>query len=135
MSNNFCKSQERQALTLVEVITSIALLSTLLVGMLTAYNRHVRQLSRASDIQVAVKLSDQLMSEWFRSDEPISEHRLGVFSSNPEFSWQLSIKPAGTERQLGARILLFEVFKINGPQPKSVMSLELLDTIREEDGN
>lgn len=129
MRKAYSISSNRPGLTLVEVITSVVLLSTLLVGMLTAYSRHVRQIQRASELDTACRLADELLGSWFRNAEPLSVHKSGIFESNSEYGWKLTTKSFGAENQVGAQILLLQILKFGESSPQSVLDLELLDEI------
>ena len=114
---------------MVEVITSVVLLSTLLVGMLTAYSRHVRQLNRASELNVAVELTDQLLADWFRESNPLSDNRTGIFEGNPDFFWRVNLNRTGPENQVGARIIVLQVLKTKEPASTPVLEVDLLAEI------
>ena len=122
----------RQGLTLVEVLTSVVLLSTLLVGMLTAYSKLVRQIDRAEKLNIAVKITDQLLADWFRSPGRLAEYRQGQFEGHDEFQWRLTRRQAGSDSQYGAQILVLNVFHRDDEKP--VLSIELLDEIPEATG-
>ena len=129
MSNKFYKRSDRQALTLVEVITSLVLLSTLLVGMMTAYSRHVRQMNRASDLKTAVELADGWLGAWFSDDVEIFVPGTGAFESNTEFIWRIEEKPGGNVRLVGGRVLQLSVLTSKSGTLNHVMSVELLDAL------
>lgn len=127
---NYSGPSDRPALTLVEVITSIVLLSTLLVGMLTAYTRHVRQLDRATDIKHAVQLTDQLLGRWFANHHELPVSQSGYLDAEAGLVWQLQEQPGGSARFSGARVLELSVFDIDAASIEPLIRLELLDSVQ-----
>ncbi len=124
-----------RGLTLVEVVTSIAMLSTMLVMLLVGYARHTRQIQQASRIQTAVELSDHLLAEWFRDDVPKTDHRLGTFDGDSDYSWRLSIKPVSTGG-LGGQVVQLQTFFLADGNQTPVLTVELfLDRVVPNQGN
>lgn len=56
----------RHGMTLVEIVAALTLAATLLVSVLTAYGRSVRQGRLAERRLTAIRVADRLMAEWFR---------------------------------------------------------------------
>ena len=128
-------SNAPRGLTLVEVVTSIAILSTMLVMLLVGYARHTRQIQRASRLQTAVELSDHLLADWFRDDVPITDHQLGTFDDDSDYSWRLSIKPVSTGR-LGGQVVQLQTFFLADENQAPVLTVELLlDRAAPDQGN
>ena len=125
MYSNSFRTSGRHALTIVEVVVSIALLSTLLVGMLTAYSRHVRQINRADELQIATKYVDALVADWFRDTQPLSDYKSGSLGPESNMYWQMTAKPGGPASLYGGATYELNVFK-QGSDPRLVLSLELL---------
>jgi type II secretory pathway pseudopilin PulG len=69
-STNCCTWCNPNGLTLVEVVAGMALMATLLVGILMAYGNHVHQIKRAQRKLEAIALADQLMEGWFSKTNP-----------------------------------------------------------------
>jgi prepilin-type N-terminal cleavage/methylation domain-containing protein len=123
--NKLATSHARRGLTLVEVVTSIAILSTMLVMLLVGYARHMRQIQQASRLQRAVELSDHLLADWFRDDVPIIEHRLGAFVDDSDYSWRLTARPVSTGR-LGGQVVQLQTFFVADKDQTPVLTVELL---------
>ena len=101
----------RNALTLVEVVASIALISAILVGMLMAHARHQRQIKLAKDIKLAAQLADKKLADWFLDETPIHAGGSGEFSDNVNFFWRTSPSNAQfSNRAWAAEFVEFQVF-------------------------
>ena len=122
--------------TLVEVIASIAILSTLLVSLLVIQSRHIRQLNHASRLIAATELTDELLGAWFSGAEPFLDanihgnQRQGFFADNENFFWRLSVKPVSTGR-IGGRVLILETFHSQEKSGKPIVAVELLDSLEQ----
>ena len=79
--------------TLMEVIASVVILTMFLIMVLVAQSRHVRQIKKASQIETAVKLTDQLMADWFDDESPIAVSQSGRFGQNGQYWWQTTQVP------------------------------------------
>lgn len=127
-------TRNRRGFTLVEVVTSIAILSMMLVALLMIQSRHMRQIKQASQIIVATELTDRLLGKWFAENEPLFDsavlgnRRSGTFANNHDYAWRLYVKPVSTER-LGARVLVLETFNVNDETNKPVVTIELLGSL------
>ncbi len=73
---------------------STALLSTLLVMVLSIHSRHVRQINLAFNKQKSAELLDELLADWFSKDDQIPENANGNFPGYPDFYWRTSVFPA-----------------------------------------
>lgn len=100
----------RKGLTLVEVVVSIALLSILLVSMVSINRQHTRQIRLAKKKQVANQLLDQLLGEWFQNSEPLPKVGQGVFETSGYF-WNCKSRPGDlTNAAWKTSILQVDVF-------------------------
>lgn len=110
MWKNSFEVSSRSALTLVEVVTGLLLLATLLVSILLAFNTHTKQIKTATQRLLAIELTDQLISGWYQADqfpEPDSE---GMFGSQPNFKWKL-VQKRDKLANIPAKVLRVEVFQ------------------------
>ncbi|MEM9411014.1 MAG: hypothetical protein AAGA30_07870 [Planctomycetota bacterium] len=104
-------------------------MSTFLVGMLTAYSRHVRQIDRAERMQVAVELTDQLLADWFRDQRTFSSYRQGIFENQDIYYWDVVRSRFGTEARFGAHIVTLRVFDSRSEDESPLLSVDLLDEV------
>lgn len=114
-----------EGLTLIEVIASIALLGSILVSMLLAHSRLVRQSVRAERTRQATTLADDLLADWFvNGTVPLSGS--GTIPNHPEFRWE--VRPIQGIRSLPveASIVEFQVRENRSDARKPLFSTELL---------
>ena len=83
----------RRALTLIEVIASIGLLSTLLVVALLSHGKLAKQSSQDRRRIVAMDLTDSLVRDWTANGVIIPLNENGIFPSNDSFLWRTERKP------------------------------------------
>ena len=85
---------KRGGVTLVEVVASIAILSTLLTSILFAYGQHIRQLKKADQILTAVQLADDFLTDGVITKTIGELEPAGVFQADTDFVWRIQSKPA-----------------------------------------
>ena len=78
---------ERRALTLIEVMAGLFILSVLLVAVLAAQRSHAKQIAAAETKLNAVELADQLLQEWF-----YAKNQVPIASGNVDsFRWSTKV--------------------------------------------
>ena len=96
-------------LTLLEVVGAIAILGTVLVGLVVAKARHVRQLAEARRLSAAVRAADSLLAAWWTSPEGVPDDESGAVGTDGSLVYATrEVKSAAIER-LGARVVRVEV--------------------------
>ena len=121
----FSKHYERKALTLIEVVASLALLSTLLVFMLSAYSAHLRQINLADQKIRACEALDQLVAGYFETGDPLPTNEEGSFSDHDAFYWRSMVLPTRASNPTWqANTIRIEAYSTETNQ--SVATLELL---------
>lgn len=104
--------------TLVEVVGGLALLASLLVVVLLARSRYVRQAAAADQRLRAIELADQLLSTWHRDPRAIKTGTQFVSSgpktrtqlvSDPMFVCRTSAVANPAVEELGARVFRLDV--------------------------
>ena len=93
--------------TLVEVVAGLALLASLLVAVLLARSRYVRQATAADQRLRAVEVADQLLSAWHRDPRGIKTGTGLV--SDPAFVLRTSAVADPAVEELGARVFRLDV--------------------------
>jgi len=115
----------RNALTLIEVITAMVLLGTLLVSLLMAFSRQAVQIERSSErLRVAEAVETQL-AEWHLQFgfAPVNEE--GEFLVDDKiYRWQTRPVEQRIDRRLMLGKITFDVFAEDKEMP--VISLELV---------
>ena len=88
-SANFCYRNGRRALTLIEVVAGLSLLSIVLVTSLVGMRRHENQAKTAKAKLQAVDVAEQLLSGWYQSSGFVPVPQSGtVFAGKNQLNWQ-----------------------------------------------
>jgi type II secretory pathway component PulJ len=102
------------AFTLIEVIASLMLLSTLLVAILIANQRHVQQIRSARERLVAIAAVEAIFGEWTAKDQWGATARDGPVKDHPEFTWRWQLRESPELSQFGAAIGRLEIVSKEG---------------------
>ena len=81
----------RRGLTLIEVMSGVALLSTLLVGVLLAFGRLAKQMSGANRVIQAVAVADNLLASWHEDDVAVPLEQSGSVPGFGSLQWDTAI--------------------------------------------
>jgi type II secretory pathway pseudopilin PulG len=81
-------TSSRAGLTLVEVVAGLALLSTLLVAVLTTKARVTRQWANAHRRLEAVSAADRLLATWWQDVDRFPRRAAGLVPGNTSFTWR-----------------------------------------------
>ncbi len=116
-----CSRFSRPAgLTLIEVVAAIAILGTILVGVVLAKARHTRQLALTARREVAVRLADELLSQWWTGGDGVPVGVSGE-DANASLAWRTRRVPNPPIERLGARVVRLEVRDIlGGPEAEGL---------------
>lgn len=125
---HFWTCSSRAALTLVEVVASLALLGTLLVGILVAHRRHVEQIHLASARIEAAQAADDLLLKWSAEGTWGAVTSTGIFEGRDDLVWRWSVIPSPQLRQMGAAIGRLEVFAAVTSDERPLSSVEVITT-------
>lgn len=87
-SKRSSRSWPAKGMTLLELVVSLALVGTLLVGSLMAFGRHVRQARHARLRLEAVRSADRLLTQWFTENGHVPVSGEGSVSGADELTWQ-----------------------------------------------
>ena len=99
-----------RGLTLIEVVAAIAILGTLLVGVVLAKSRHTRQLERARAQAGAVQAADALIADWWTRPQGVPIDDRGTVPGDPDLSWRTRLVDNRSVAALGARVVRVEVY-------------------------
>ena len=126
--NSICKTGGRLAITLIEVLASLVILSMFLTTILVAQSRHVRQIRKSEQTNRAIELTDQLIAGWFESsDEKISIGKPTVFTGQSEFFWTaLIVQRAPANAGWDAMIVQIETQSTKNRESDPLVSLQIL---------
>jgi len=116
----------RHGLSLIEVVASIALLSTLMVAMLSAWTRHRNQIEQSQKKLQAVVLLDEQLASWFVNGSGPPFPSEGQLAGSP-FVWRTFRTPQGRPIPGGLVPVTVQVLDRNN-QP--VTSVEVAGIVR-----
>lgn len=109
-----CSTRSRAGLTLIEVVAALAILGTLLVGIVLARARHTDQLLRARVQARAVEAADEMIARWWASREGVPIDASGELAGGDGLLWRTSIVDEDGIAELGARVVRVEVLQARG---------------------
>jgi prepilin-type N-terminal cleavage/methylation domain-containing protein len=99
----------RRGLTLVEVIAALGLLSSLMVGVLTALSSHKRMLSINELRLEAVDAADELLNKWTQLAGGIPAPARGKLPNHDLLEWDTKIVDKAYEPMWGIRVVRLEI--------------------------
>lgn len=105
-----CRRSHSRGLTLIEVVAAIAILGTLLVGIVLAKSRHTRQLERARAQADAVQATDALIAGWWTDVHGVPIDERGEVPGRSSLRWRTRLIDNPRIEDLGARVVRVEVF-------------------------
>lgn len=120
-----------RALTLLEVVAAIALLSTLLVAVLAAHDRLARQSRRGELRLAAVDAADRLLTAWTATTPVVIPDVAGHFDTTPRLYWQVASVASPELLPYGVRIARLQVLDQDpraGTDVAPLVDLEFLTT-------
>jgi prepilin-type N-terminal cleavage/methylation domain-containing protein len=113
----------RRAFTLIEVVASLMLMGSLLVGILVAHRRHAEQIRRADQRIMAAKLADRILSKWSSDGSWGGGKTEGRIDGTDEFTWRWRVESDSQLSRVGAAIGRLEIVDDQG---NSYAQVELL---------
>ena len=120
-----CYPHSTRALTLIEVVASLALLGTLLVSIVLAQGRYVRQAALAQRKLEAVEAADELLEQWTQSDEGIPT--AGEGELDRAMIWQTEGLPTSVLDDIGVQQVRLTISTTREPgRPVTLTQVELL---------
>lgn len=127
MPTNWSDRRSPRGLTLVEVVTGIALLSSLLVIILSAFRAHSLQVRSAKEQMQAIRATDELLEGWFSGVgiPPAGQH--AALSQHPDWLWRLVPGPPWNNPSLpGAAKVRLQIVAVEDARERVLTSVELL---------
>lgn len=123
------------AFTLVEVIAGIALLGTLLAGLMLGFSAHVRQYRAAALRIQSIEKLDRQLELWYAAGGTLPVDSEGPLSSEPPLTWRTSTvhsAPAGRLNSVIVRVEVRRPGRADSSPP--VVTVELLHPAAALDG-
>lgn len=126
MSENSSICSAKAGLTLVEVLAALALLSTLLVGILMASNRHTEQIRRSRQTLEVLHRVDALLYRWTGSGGMVPRKANGQIPGRDELIWKTHVVSKQHRQRLGIELVRLEVFPERGTlSEEPIVALDL----------
>src|SRR4051812_18319241 len=99
----------RAGLTLVEVVAGLALLSTLLVAVLSTKARVTRQWAHAQRKLEATAAADKLLAAWWATPAAFPRRSAGTVPGDGGLAWRTAPVANEVVRPLGASVVRLEI--------------------------
>ncbi len=109
MSKRSFSYGKQPALTLIEVLTALAILSTLLVGILVAFRRNAEQIQAEAKARRALTRVDHLLWEWARQGVYAPRDADGTLSEKEQLRWHTHVVSRAYRTTLGLDIVRLQV--------------------------
>lgn len=110
-----CSGCSRRAgVTLIEVVAAIAILGTILVGVVMSKARHTRQVALTLRINQAVLVADELIAGWWASEAGPPIGASGIAGGEAVFVWETHLVKNEALAALGTRVLHVEIREAEG---------------------
>ncbi|MHB8974217.1 MAG: prepilin-type N-terminal cleavage/methylation domain-containing protein [Pirellulaceae bacterium] len=103
---NFCR---RRGLTLLEVVTALALLSTLLVAMLVAFQKNAARIRAELTVRNVVASVDEMLQDWAQQGIYPPVPGEGPLPGSDCFNWETRLVSRQFRTTLGLDIVRLEV--------------------------
>lgn len=126
MRNRCLHCWGRRGLTLLEVVVALALVSTLLVGLLVAARRHAGQIERSRRTLDVVARVDALVYRWLGKGGLVLQEGQGDLPGDDGLVWKTELVDSSYRQELGIDVFRLSVLaKKDPPGQPPIVSLEL----------
>ena len=117
----------RTGMTLVEVLAGLALLASVLVGLLAAKAGYTRQSARAELRLRAAGAADELLAGWWQSSAGVPRLAAGEAPGGAGLLWRTRPVANVAVEDLGAQNVRLEILSAaaNGRAPSFVLSVDV----------
>ena len=115
-----------RGMTLVEVVAGSALLGTLLVAILLAQARIVKQAGLAARRVEACGIADGMLELWWSDPEEFRVDGSGDVQGREGWSWRTSVIENEDAERLGADVVALEIFGPGAKGEKSSCRIEVM---------
>jgi prepilin-type N-terminal cleavage/methylation domain-containing protein len=119
-------------LTLIEVVAAIAILGSILVGIMLATSRHSRQLALAERKKEAVRAADKLITRWRTQQDGVPINQEGRVKFNDSLRWRTRRVNNETIEKLSGRVVRLSLHMANpqetalDPKDYKLMTVDLV---------
>lgn len=123
-----------RGLTLIEVVAAIAILGTILVGVVMAQSRLLRQLGRAERERRAVRAADDLIAGWWNGGG-VPTDATGAVPGGDRLTWETRSQPNPAIEALGARVVRVRVLEAGSTTNPDRARLQPADAVGDSDSD
>lgn len=111
---------------MIEVLATLVLLSTLLVGALLASVRHGEQIRQSHLRREMTRLADKMLFAWFQEPNGIPRQRRGEIEGYDNIFWQTRPVRGRQHPKLGIEVVRFEIVDKLKDRHPVIVSVELV---------
>jgi len=130
-----CSRRSAAGLTLVEAACGMALLGSLLVGIILAGARLARQQGRAERRIEAAGIADALLAGWWANRDEFPRADAGDIPGRDGWRWRTQVVVRDETSALDAEVVALEVFAPQGaPEDAAAIRVEILLPKEEREG-
>lgn len=114
-----------RAMTLIEVVAGLALMASVLTGILAVKGRCVHQARVTERRQQAIAAADAMLSAWWADHHAFPVGRAGRLADSP-IGWRLLRVPNPRAESLGAQVVRLEMTDASEESDRPCVSVEVL---------
>lgn len=134
-----CSRRSAAGLTLIEVVAAIAIIGTILVGIVLAQSRHTRQIARTQQIDAAIEAADAQIQRWWSSTDGVPMDERGMVEG-ASLRWVSRIVASDSLERLEAQVVRIDFHataglagEIDGARGEPLFSVDLVVPAPDED--
>jgi prepilin-type N-terminal cleavage/methylation domain-containing protein len=117
-------------LTLIEVVAAIAILGTLIAGIVMARSRHRHQLALTRRKSAAVRVADALLTDWWAVPGGVPVGESGLIPTDKSLRWETRRVINSDIEALGADVVRVEIHEAEPPpsteNPVPLLTVDLV---------
>lgn len=127
MSNICGNSLRRPALTLLEVLAGLVMLSTLFALILLAHRRHTQQWQSAQRKIAACEAGDRLLTDWFSREDPLPVGDSGQVPGSTTLWWATERVESEQLEAWGTQVVRLSIYdRSTGETEPPLVSIEVV---------
>ncbi len=125
MSDRFWRLCKRPGLTLIEVVAAMALLSTLLVGTLVAFQKNAERIRAAVTVREVIARVDELLLGWAEQGIYPPAQSQGELPGIDGFKWETRVASRQFRHALALDIVRLQVRAEDATDAVAILSLDI----------
>lgn len=117
---------DRPGVTLIEVLAGLALLATLLAGLMSVQGRHARQGREAARRLEATAAAERLLSGWWLEVSELPRRGAGEVAGASGMTWRTQVTDAKLPEGLAGQVVRLEILESSQGENRVLTRVELL---------